>query len=154
MSGDAPSFRWDEYGISAYDAYWYDSGEVSTISGINKHKFVRFDKYGIYGINNSVNGETWHPTGKGYDSKPQKEIDALSTFALTWEGLKVTGNDGIVAKIGKDDTHIIKVTKQDGGSTREVFAIDNNGALNLEFAMSDIEGQDNLLIKSSTFEYS
>jgi hypothetical protein len=51
MSGDDPVFRWDAYGISAYDARWDDSNGTSIIDSINTSKFVRFDKHGIYGIN-------------------------------------------------------------------------------------------------------
>jgi hypothetical protein len=165
MAGDSPSFKWDEYGISAYDAYWYDSSEVSTISGINKHKFVRFDKYGIYGINDpSTNGETWHPTGELIEEEdeegnkitkwvsPNQKIDKKATFALTWEGLKVTGNDGVVAKIGKDGNHIIKVTKQNGDHETNILSVSNSGELNLSMQSSAIEGQDNLLIRTATFE--
>jgi hypothetical protein len=61
MSGDEPVFRWDAYGISAYDAHWAEDSKI--ISGINTKKFVRFDKNGIYGIDNSpgVDGASWHP---------------------------------------------------------------------------------------------
>jgi hypothetical protein len=52
MSGDDPVFRWDAYGISAYDARWDDSNGTSIIDSINTNKFVRFDKYGIYGVEN------------------------------------------------------------------------------------------------------
>jgi hypothetical protein len=54
MSGNEPVFRWDAYGISAYDATWNTADGINTISGINSKKFVRFDKNGIYGINNAA----------------------------------------------------------------------------------------------------
>jgi hypothetical protein len=42
----------------------------------------------------------------------EKEIDEKATFALTWEGLKVTGNDGVVARIGKQtDGKILNISK-------------------------------------------
>jgi hypothetical protein len=71
MSGDSPVFRWDAYGISAYDAYWSTAGGINTISGVNTNKFVRFDKNGIYGINNvsGVDGATWHPSDNNSDGK-------------------------------------------------------------------------------------
>jgi hypothetical protein len=95
MSGDEPVFRWDAYGISAYDALWTTSGSVSTITGVNTRKFVRFDKNGIYGIDNQVDGANWHPTGTDAKYKDKEypllaEIDDKATFSLTWEGLKVT----------------------------------------------------------------
>jgi hypothetical protein len=96
MSGTEPAFRWDSYGISAFGNMEYEG----VISGTDTTKFVRFDKYGLYGIN-GVDGLSWHATGNGYNMDPLKEIDARATFSLTWEGLKVTGNDGVVARIGK-----------------------------------------------------
>lgn len=117
MSGDDATFKWDAYGLSAYDATWYDdfATGVQTISGVNTKKFVRFDKNGIYGINNvgGIDGKNWHPTGVNYSNDPQKEIDAKATFALTWEGLKVT-QGAATARIGNytdenNNQSIIKV---------------------------------------------
>jgi hypothetical protein len=102
MSGNEPVFRWDAYGISAYDASWFEADGIKTISGINPKKFVRFDKHGIYGINNveGVNGSSWYPTGKNYNNDPNEEINDKATFALTWEGLKVQNTNGAMIKIG------------------------------------------------------
>jgi hypothetical protein len=108
MSGKEPVFRWDAYGISAYDAIWYEDGQLRTISGVNSKKFVRFDKYGIYGIDSEqtdgvvIDGSAWTPESSA-------DIDKYSTFALTWEGLKVAhegNNTKGVVRIGK---HKIKV---------------------------------------------
>ena len=119
MNANDPVFRWDAFGISAFDTEWYDGGIVSKA---NPYKFVRFDKNGIYGINStaedntSVNGLTWKPGSL-------QEIDEKATFALTWEGLKVTGNKG-VARIGKQDGSILKITNQAGVDT---LIADENG---------------------------
>jgi hypothetical protein len=114
MNYDEPVFRWDSFGISAYDATWYDGGEAGTvISGVNTQKFVRFDKHGIYGVNGGVDGANWHPTGAEYEDDPLKEIDDKATFALTWEGLKVTGNQGGAARIGKQNGSIMEVRDKD-----------------------------------------
>ena len=136
MNGKDPVFRWDAYGISAYDASWQNTGGISTIDNINKNKFVRFDKHGIYGINNTtIDGSIWHPTGNDYEGNANKEVDDKATFALTWEGLKVTGNNGVVARIGKQNytvkdgdndiekTAIIKVSSED----KDTFVIDEKG---------------------------
>ena len=71
MSGTEPAFRWDAYGISAFG----NTDSDGVISGVTTDKFVRFDKYGLYGMNN-VDGLSWHATGNGYDNDPLKEIDA------------------------------------------------------------------------------
>jgi hypothetical protein len=102
MSGNEPAFRWDAYGISAYDAHWQKLGDsTSVISGIDSKKFVRFDKYGIYGIDNAagIDGANWHPTGD--HATAMQTIEDKSTFALTWKGLKVTGSNGGTALLGK-----------------------------------------------------
>jgi hypothetical protein len=139
MSGNSPSFKWDEYGISAYGAHWYDSGEVSTIDNIDKNKFVRFDQYGIYGINDTtINGETWHPTGNSKDALA--EIGSKATFALTWDGLKVSNSNKVVMRIGdgakasNSDTDLLNVQKD--GNT--IFAIDENGSLKWSATSSPI----------------
>ena len=50
MDGNNTAFRWDADGINAY----WNNSEVGTIL----NKFVRFDQYGIYGINNWVVSQT------------------------------------------------------------------------------------------------
>lgn len=83
MNANDPVFRWDAFGLTAYDAEW--NGDSIT-SKSNPYKFVRFDKHGIYGINqeetnpNAVNGSTWKPTSLD-------EIKEKAQFALTWDGL-------------------------------------------------------------------
>jgi hypothetical protein len=62
MNYDEPVFRWDSFGLSAYDAEWADTGEGTTIvSKVDSNKFVRFDKYGLYGINSGEDGANWRP---------------------------------------------------------------------------------------------
>jgi hypothetical protein len=108
-----PVFTWNAYGITAFDAEW-NSNMINTIGQANKNKFVRFDKHGIYGINDSgTDGTTWYP-------KTIEELDAKSTFALTWEGLKVKNHNGITLKIGDG-------AKNGGGNTDLLSVIDANG---------------------------
>lgn len=131
MNFDEPVFRWDAFGITAFDAEWYDSEIGTTISGVDSKQFVRFDKFGIYGINGAKDtkdvkdGLAWHP--KNID-----EIHSAATFALTWDGLKVTGTEvetgtetkiKVVAHIGKQDDNIINITK----GTSSIFKVTNSG---------------------------
>jgi hypothetical protein len=96
MRGDEPAFRWDALGISAFN-------DTDTT------KFVRFDKHGIYGIDDeSIDGKIWSPIG-GSEQTPLEEIGEKAVFALTWEGLKVTGDENVVARIGKQDKYIMTV---------------------------------------------
>lgn len=121
MNVNDPVFRWDAFGLSAFDTDWYN-GDI--VSAPNKYKFVRFDKYGIYGINSSENstaidGLSWKPSS-------QDEIDDNATFALTWEGLKVTGSTGGTARLGKQDGYIMLVRDSDGEGT---FGITEDGKI-------------------------
>jgi hypothetical protein len=132
MNGKDATFMWNAYGLSAFDVDW-SNGSIS--GAPNKRKFVRFDKYGIYGINgsgtNSVDGTTWKPSS--YD-----EIDTNATFALTWEGLKVTGNDGAVARIGKLNNSIMEVIKP--GESKPVFSIDTDGNVKIKAEIEAVGG--------------
>lgn len=119
MNADEPVFRWDAFGISAFDFVATES-EFTTIGPANPKKFVRFDKYGIYGINGLADGMTWHATS-------QDEIDELSTFALTWEGLKVTNSYGGKLCLGKgaatsdnEKGTILRVWDNQNASTFEI----------------------------------
>jgi hypothetical protein len=114
MNKDQPLFRWDEHGISAYAAATFNG----VTSNINTSKFVRFDRNGIYGIDGSADGASWYP----------ENIDAINskaTFALTWDGLKVTGNNDTTAFIGKKGSNIMLITK--GQET--LLSFDNDGTL-------------------------
>jgi hypothetical protein len=139
MATDTPTFRWDEKGISAYDAMWNEVDGIKSVSGIDSTKFVRFDKYGVYGINKvaEVDGKTWYPTSIG-------EIDEKATFALTWEGLKVTGNGGS-ARIGRlknesGDEYIMTVKNADN---KDTFRIASNGDVEIggNLHIGDLEGE-------------
>jgi hypothetical protein len=63
MNGKDATFKWDIFGISAFDVDW--TGD-SVTGAPNKNKFVRFDKHGIYGIDEdgdlAVDGTTWKPS--------------------------------------------------------------------------------------------
>ena len=122
MNANEPTFKWNSFGISAFDTDWTNDMPNGKV---NPYKFVRFDKHGIYGINSSenasnsaINGEDWRPDSIDV-------IDENSTFALTWEGLKVVGNEGVEARIGKNDGNILTVTK----NAQTLLGITNDGVL-------------------------
>ena len=116
MNGKDTSFLWNAFGINAFD-YEIENG---TVTSVNKSRFVRFDKNGIYGINGMANADAWKPNSPN-------EVDEKATFALTWEGLKVTGNtdngNNVVARIGKSTDNIINITNN--GSP--IFTVSNAG---------------------------
>ena len=109
MNGSDPLFRWDAFGLSAFDARV--SGESNRISAPDPFKFVRFDKYGLYGVNNEkaqINGMTWVP-------QSLSDVHDNATFAITWQGLQVTGEDGTVVKLGRSQSSILSVYNAEGG---------------------------------------
>ena len=103
-NGNDATFMWNACGLTAFDTDWTNG----MVTGVPKSdKFIRFDKYGIYGINNStVNGTTWVPENI-------EQIETNATFALTWKGLKVTGEGG-TALLGRqtgDNNNYIMIVK-------------------------------------------
>lgn len=126
--GDAPSFRWDNSGITAYG---------SQNGSIDLSTFVRFDRYGIYGYN-------------GYtDFIPQSEDDIWreGTFGLTWNGffLKNQGGDSTfeistqndlviksgnidrlkIGRVGSYQNYGIQIRDNNNNL---IFSVDNEGA--------------------------
>lgn len=126
MNGKDASFLWNAFGINAFD-YTIENG---TIVGVNKNKFVRFDRNGIYGINGLANADTWTP-------EDLNEVEDKATFALTWEGLKVTGNNEVVAKIGKSIDDIINVQNSSG----KIFGVTNDGDVFVKGEIEAISGK-------------
>lgn len=124
MNVNEPVFRWDSFGLSAFDAEWGGSGIVGRP---NKNKFVRFDKHGIYGISDgnevAIDGLSWKPSSID-------EITEKATFALTWDGLKVSSEKadlriGNGAKGSGEDTNLLQVTDKNG---REIFFVTEDGS--------------------------
>ena len=74
--GNAPSFRWDSDGLTAYS---YDSAGT-----VNFGKFVRHDKYGIYGYDGN---NDFIPTS-------ENDIWNNSKFGLTWKGFFLKSQNG------------------------------------------------------------
>ena len=145
MASSQPTFRWDAFGLTAYN-YGTINGDIA---GIDFTKFVRFDRWGLYGAEfgddgKTINGKTiydgaqWHPMSAD-------EAEKNATFSLTWQGLKVTGNGGVTALIGKQGDNIINVAKtykttEDGKETTKtenLFTVNNNGNVALK---GDISG--------------
>jgi hypothetical protein len=88
MNGDSPSFRWWSDGINAF--YIEEGGAY------NPAKFVRFDKYGIYGVDGIISDsyKVDEPNKNGLTGEERIWEDAA--YALTWKGfmLKRVGLDG------------------------------------------------------------
>ena len=93
MSGGKEAFRWDANGLSAYRRIG---------KSYNINSFVRFDEYGIYGIN-----------GKA-DFKPTSLDDIWNnaSFSLSWRGFRLKNEDqGGSISIDNTDDFCIKDSK-------------------------------------------
>ena len=82
ISGGFPTFRWDTNGISAYRFNLEEGTNKPTNTSLGN--FVRFDQYGLYGIN----------TGNDLDFvvKDLDEVKKFAQFGLTWDGFFLKSN--------------------------------------------------------------
>ena len=121
MNGSHPSFRWDAKGITAFDFTQTNVDGQEVAFDYNTNKFVRFDRYGIYGIDGAVDGTNWNPNNIS-------DINSNATFALTWEGLKVTDKSGGIALIGKQNNYIMIVKDK---NNKDTFRIKSDGGIEI-----------------------
>jgi hypothetical protein len=96
MSGSYPSFRWDDKGINAF-AFTYDR-ETKKAYNFNTSKFVRYDQYGIYGIDGH----------SGFEPENEEEIWETAKYALTWKGFMLKTNEGSVKISSDEDIQVFK----------------------------------------------
>lgn len=96
---DAPSFSWDKNGINAF----FINADGST----NTSKFVRFDKYGLYGISKQ-DSATYIPTSEG-------QIYSDADFGMTWSRFFMKSNDelGHSIEISTDKDIVVKDASYD-----------------------------------------
>ena len=96
MSNGFPSFRWDSFGISAYE---FSVDESNQPYAFNNNRFVRMDQYGLYGIS----GED------ALEFQPKNVDDVWDSealrFGLTWKGfkLKSDGTNGYISITSDND---------------------------------------------------
>lgn len=88
--GDNPSFRWDTYGLNAY-GFGKDKIDLKT--------YVRFDKYGLYGVQN----------GENFQANSLKDIKNTAQFGLLWDGffIKNSYTDGYVSISSDNDFQVV-----------------------------------------------
>lgn len=73
-NGDKATFRWDSDGLTAFKwSKLNDEGEVD----VDLSKFVRYDQYGIYGVDTLY---------YGWVANNIDEIESQARFGLTWNG--------------------------------------------------------------------
>lgn len=162
--GAHASFRWDKYGINAYDATREidEATNQEVLKGIITNNFVRFDRYGVYGIKGTAD-DPYNPQkeitidGKTIVGEDKIWHDAL--FGMTWKGffLKSKGTDNQQIEISttndicvtKDKIERIKIGRIDsrkeitenGEVSHDIYGLrlkDNTGATTME---TDDSGQ-------------
>ena len=81
MDGTTPAFRWDTNGITAY---WNGKDSITPYDSpdFKMNRFVRFDKFGLYGYNGSDDDKNFVPL-------TEAEVRSNSIFSLTWSGLLI-----------------------------------------------------------------
>lgn len=75
------AFRWDAKGINAYSPNYNTSGEFN---GYNIGKFIRFDHYGIYGVNGT----------QEFSPANEQDIYNTASFGMTWNRFFMKNNKG------------------------------------------------------------
>ena len=162
--GAHASFRWDKYGINAYDATRETDPNThqEVLKGIITNNFVRFDQYGVYGIK-GIADDPYNPQkeiivdGKTIVGEDKIWHDAL--FGMTWKGffLKSKGTDNQQIEISttndicvtKDKVERIKIGRidskkeitEDGEVSHDIYGLrlkDNTGITTME---TDDSGQ-------------
>jgi hypothetical protein len=88
MTGKAVSHRWDDKGITAYDTtYDFSTGEIKSVNNSN---FVRFDEFGIYGIQGKADfNARQRDTVDNISADGIDKIERDSIFSLTKEGVTI-----------------------------------------------------------------
>lgn len=100
MSNGETSFRWDDKGITAYN---FDN-EGKT----DYNKFVRLDKYGVYGVERINDGNRDWVVDPGLDIPIYEQIKQNAFFGLTYDGffLKSAHGDGYVEISDENDIKV------------------------------------------------
>lgn len=112
MDGTTPAFRWDTNGITAY---WSGKDYLTPESNpvLKMNRFVRFDKFGIYGYNNGNDNDNTN-----FVPASEEEVRSNSMFSLTWSGLLIRsiqkdGSNNVVGSIEINNKYDIVVKKGD-----------------------------------------
>lgn len=120
--GAHPTFRWDKYGINAFDV---SRDENNNLTGIIRNNFVRFDQYGIYGILGADSSTDYVP-------ESQNQVWEDGKFGLTWDGFFLKNKDGNqqIEISTKNDICITTPDKVDETKTIEKIKIGRLGEEN------------------------
>lgn len=102
MNNGVPSFRWDSTGLNAYQ-FQIDQTSGKPY-GFNIAKFVRFDQYGIYGINGL---SEFDPNISQNGKIGEEKIWDNANYALTWKGFMLKTDNGSVRITSDNDIQVM-----------------------------------------------
>ena len=110
MDGDNPSFRWDKAGLNAYGL------NADGDAAYDLRTYVRFDKYGLYGIKND----------EDFVASSLTDVRDKGFFGITWDGffIKNSYTDGEVSITSDDDF----VVKQNNKNRIKIGAVEKDGS--------------------------
>lgn len=136
MDGTTPAFRWDTNGITAY---WSGKDYLTPTDNpvLKMNRFVRFDKFGIYGYNNNNDNDN---TNFVPASEEEIRSNPNSMFSLTWSGLLIRsvekkGNTE-VGSIEINNKHDIVVKKGDKNKI-QIGRLNDNGNYGIRICDDD-----------------
>lgn len=120
MDGAYTAFRWDNHGISAYDTL-YDSSDPPQKIGYNVGKFVRFDHFGIYGLENAEQSSEYEP-------QSENQIWNDAKFGMTWKGffIKNKYGDHYVEVSSENDIAVVDTSGPNAIDRVKIGKIGNN----------------------------
>lgn len=136
MDGTTPAFRWDTNGISAY---WSGKDYLTPESNpvLKMNRFVRFDKFGIYGYNNNNDDDN---TNFVPASEEEVRSNPNSMFSLTWSGLLIRSiekkNNTEVGSIEINNKYDIVVKKGDKNKI-QIGRLNDNGNYGIRICDND-----------------
>ena len=135
MDGTTPAFRWDTNGITAY---WSGKDYLTPTDNpvLKMNRFVRFDKFGIYGYNNGNDNDNTN-----FVPASEEEVRSKSMFSLTWSGLLIRsiekdGSNKDIGSIEINNKYEIVVKKGDKNKI-QIGRLNDNGNYGIRICDDD-----------------
>lgn len=125
---NSPSFRWDSNGLSAFKETGATSSDEEGVYDFSK--FVRFDQYGIYGIDLANSNGT-----SDFVPEDLEDVEENAHFALTWHGFFIRNNyegGGRVEITSDNDFRVLNTVNDELNEKIKIGALeweDENGQI-------------------------
>lgn len=122
LNGSFPSFRWDGVGLSAYS--FSVNQETGEPVAFDTSKFIRFDQYGLYGIQGYSNFDPTLADENGLLG--EDKIKEYSDFSLTWSGFKIRSRNSGKGYISITSENDFQLFGANGEERIKIGALDIN----------------------------